>query len=146
MHYRILVPLDGSRSAERSLREAIALAARERARLCLLHVLDADAPPGSTDHARRRWGEDLLSRARRAANAAGVEADTALRGDCCEDVASAICNEAENAGCDLIVLGAQGQRSLDRHALGRNARTVLDDARVPVLLVRAEGIAAPPAA
>ncbi|HSN33431.1 MAG TPA: universal stress protein [Ideonella sp.] len=142
MHYRILVPLDGSASAEFGLQEAIALAARERARLCLLHVLDPDNPAagGGTDRARRRWGEELLSRARRTANEAGVPADTSLRGGRGDDIAHAICDEADSAGCDLIVLGAHGQRRRDRHALGENVQTVLDGARVPVLLVREEGL------
>lgn len=130
VHHRILVPLDGSASAECGLREAIALAAREQARLCLLHVLD--------DGTCRPGGRELLTRAREAANQAGVSADTALRQREGADVARAICDEADAEGCDLIVLGARGRRTGRRDALGRNARAVLAAARMPVLLVREE--------
>ena len=41
MYKRILVPIDGSDTSERGLQEAIGLARDVKARLVLLHVIDA---------------------------------------------------------------------------------------------------------
>ncbi len=41
MYKRILVPLDGSETSERGLREAIALARDSKARLHLVHAIDS---------------------------------------------------------------------------------------------------------
>ena len=38
MYKRILVPIDGSETGRRGLREAITLATEQKATLCLLHV------------------------------------------------------------------------------------------------------------
>ena len=38
MYKRILVPIDGSDTGRRGLKEAIALATEQKATLCLLHV------------------------------------------------------------------------------------------------------------
>jgi len=89
MYKRILVPLDGSTTARRGLREAIGLAQVHGARLLLLHVVDdypllieASASAAAFDQVRdamRRQGENLLAEALATAQAAGVEAEKRLR-------------------------------------------------------------------
>ena len=88
MYRRILVPLDGSATAERGVREAIGLAAEQKGTLCLLHVVD-DFPMlmqmtsvvnfEETMKDVRQYGESLLAKAKSAAAEAGVQAETLLR-------------------------------------------------------------------
>ena len=103
MYRRILVPLDGSATAERGVREAIGLAA-EKATLCLLHVVD-DFPMlmqmtsmvnfEETMKDVRQYGESLLRQAKSAATEAGVQADTLLRKVTHERAAEVIVDEAK---------------------------------------------------
>jgi nucleotide-binding universal stress UspA family protein len=51
-------------------------------------------------------------------------------------VADAIVAQAQESGCDLIVIGTHGRRGLSRALLGSDAERVLRHSTVPVLLVR----------
>jgi nucleotide-binding universal stress UspA family protein len=153
VYHRILVPIDGSPTAERGLREAIALAAEQKARLYLLNVVD-DYPIvvqmssatrfEQTERARMRmsslleFGEALLNKAQRTATDAGVPADTLLREGTHGRVADVIVEEAAKAGCDLIVMGTHGRRGFSRLMMGSDAELVVRTSPVPVLLVRQE--------
>jgi len=143
---RILVPLDGSATAERGLREAIALAARTGARLRLLHVIDAHplfvgagSAPGADDPMQglRVHATGLLGKAQIQAAAAGVAADPAVRELTSERIGDVITDEARAADCDLIVMGTHGRRGFSRIALGSAAESVARSSPVPVLLMRA---------
>lgn len=147
MYRRILVPLDGSATAERGLQEAIALAAVHKARLHLLHVMENIVVMGdiaavvSIDEMRqslREQGEKVLAKALEAARAAGVEAEVQLREILEGRAAPAIVAEARAAGCDLIVMGTHGRRGFSRLLLGSDAELVLRTSPVPVMLVRQE--------
>jgi nucleotide-binding universal stress UspA family protein len=147
MYHRILVPLDGSATAERGVREAIGLAAEQKATLCLLHVVD-DFPMlmqmtsavnfEETMKDVRQYGESLLAKARSAAAEAGVHADTLLRKVTHERAAEVIVDEAKKTGCDLIVMGTHGRRGFSLLAMGSEAQLVVRTSPVPVLLVRLE--------
>jgi nucleotide-binding universal stress UspA family protein len=145
MYHRILVPLDGSATAERGLREAIALAADQKATLLLLYVVDnfpllAEAAPAGnyqeTLARLRHDGEELVDKGQREAAALGLLADTLVRDISQETVADAIIDEARRAGCDLIVMGTHGRRGISRLTLGSQAELVVRSSPVPVLLVR----------
>lgn len=142
---RILVPLDGSATSQRGLREAIDLARPLKARLVLLHVIDdypivmemASAMNVAEWHRRRlAQGEGLLADARARAGEAGVPCDTVLREDTAAPTGDAILSEVRQQGCDLVVMGTHGRRGLNRLAMGSDAERVLRAAPVPVLLVR----------
>ena len=153
MYHHILVPLDGSVTANRGLIEAIGLALDQKARLHVLHVVD-DSPivvqiSSATNHeqterARVRmssqleYGAALLSKAKRAAADAGVQAETRLREIAQERIAEVIVEEATKVGCDLIVMGTHGRRGISRLMMGSDAELVVRTSRVPVLLVRQE--------
>ena len=149
MYTRILVPLDGSETAQQGLRHAIGLAASQppaqRARLLLLSVIDdfASLMELSATQSYQAMREDLLrqadgvlSRAHAAAAEAGVESDTALREVTNQRVADVILDEARRDGCDLIVIGTHGRRALSRVVLGSVADGVLRSSPVLVLLIR----------
>lgn len=145
MYDTILVPIDGSGTAERGLREAIALAALLKSRLVLLHVVDTYpvpvdlAPTPGMDDFRSlllKYGEDVLEKGRRQVQQAGGACEPVLREVVAQRAADAIVDEASTRGCDLIVMGTHGRRGFSRLALGSDAERVLRDAPVPVLMVR----------
>lgn len=149
MYQKILVPLDGSPTAEHGLRLAIDLAAdqKEKARLTLLHVVDdfsmlveMSAVLNYQEMLKglRRYGEELLSRAKAVAQAQGVEADTIIREVTQARIADVILEEVKSASCDLIVMGTHGRRGVSRITMGSDAEQVVRMSPVPVLLVRHE--------
>ena len=145
MFQRILVPIDGSPTAQRGLREAIALAAAQQARLLVLHVVDEyafllDVPSAEVFDellkTMRRQGLELLAQARQQAEAAGVHAEELRREVTRERVADVIVAQAQQHHADLVVIGTHGRRGVNRLALGSDAELVLRQCPVPVLLVR----------
>jgi nucleotide-binding universal stress UspA family protein len=145
MYSKILVPIDGSPTAERGLREALALAAPLGAKLVLLNVVD-DYPilldMGSalafeeTRRALLKLGEEVLDRARRQAAEADVPCECVLREVTSLRASDAIVDEAAARKCDLIVMGTHGRRGFNRLAMGSDAEIVVRESPVPVLLVR----------
>ena len=149
MYHRILVPLDGSPTAERGLREAVTLAVgqKEKATLLLLHVVAAFPVSlemlSAMDAAQIRqglsqYGERLLAKARQVATDAGASVETALRDVGRGRCADAIVDEAGKRGCDLIVMGTHGRRGFNRFVIGSDAELVVRTSPVPVLLVHHE--------
>lgn len=145
MYAKILVPVDGSATSRRGLREAIQLARQLKVRLHLLTVVDdfpmsvemASVP--AYEETRRRLvlaGEDVLEDGRRLAAESDVPCETSLREITTRRVADTIVDEAGKLGCDLIVMGTHGRRGLNRLAMGSDAELVVREAPVPVLLTR----------
>jgi len=150
MYKQLLVPLDGSETSRRGLREAIALATALKARLRLLHVISDFAVmvemANVIDFEKVRgglhqYGRDLLETAAAEGRAAGLEVSTELRDPKGGRVADAIVQEARDAGCDVIVIGTHGRRGFNRALMGSDAERVLRESPVPILLVRAVGAA-----
>ena len=148
MYKKILVPIDGSETGRRGLKEAIALATEQKATLCLLHVMNDDPimseMPSTFDFQKYReemqqYGRNLLEDGQQLAASLGLEVETLLHDLKGGRVADAILQEAKSAGCDLIVIGTHGRRGFRRALLGSDAESVLRESPVPVLLVRAPG-------
>ncbi len=92
MFRRILVPVDGSSTSNRGLDEAIGLARDQKAKICLLHVLDDLAMAGIADtmtyvppsyierfrEALRARGKKVLARAEAKARKHGVSVEVVL--------------------------------------------------------------------
>ena len=151
MYRRILVPFDGSAAATLGLHEALGLAVEHGARLHLLHIVDnppmrvemsATTSPEELRANRHRHGKRLLDEAHRVAAAAGAPADTALREVARTRIADAIVEEALECGCDLIVMGTQRRRGMERLTFGNDTGRVARLSPVPVLLVREQAVAA----
>jgi nucleotide-binding universal stress UspA family protein len=145
VYKRILVAVDGSQAAQRALREAVCLAADQRAELEILHVVDA-APHGIPElgvpvpvyeEACRAQGRSVLEAAREYARQAGIEPRATLRQAAGPRLGRTIVDEAQRFGADLVVLGTRGRGGLARRLLGGVAERVTRSAPVPVLLVRA---------
>ncbi len=154
MYKSILVPLDGSATADSGLHEAIGLASALEAKLILLHVLDDLSMVLETssvagyerilDRMRCR-GQEILNKARMTAVEAGVEAETCLREVSLARIAGVVVDEAIVQSCDLIVMGTHGRHGFSRLTMGSNAESVVRSSPVPALLVRHEAAAWVPA-
>lgn len=147
MYERILVPVDGSPTANQGLAEAIKLAKLTGASLRIVHVVDEltfatgyETATGDLIGLLREAGAQILSAAKAVAEAAGVEAETALP----EVFGSRLCDivgeQATLWGADLIVIGTHGRRGLGRLLIGSDAEQIVRTAPVPVLLVRGRGV------
>ncbi len=143
MYQRILVAVDDSDGARRALREAIALAKDQQARLRLVHVAEIPYPydGASVDfealaEARRGPGQALLDEAAALVRQEGIEPEIALIGNDGGQVGDTIVAEARRWPADLLVLGAN-ERGLLSRLLGSTAEGVIGASPVPILLLRA---------
>jgi nucleotide-binding universal stress UspA family protein len=136
--HRILLAVEpGGASSDRAVAEAIELAARDRAELIVMSVVEpARVPlPGRAsrrpDQERERL-EGLVRPIVARARATGVSA-TWLVWD--GDPGEVIPDAADAEGADLIVMGSHGRGPVGRLLLGSVSRRVLDQARCRVVVV-----------
>lgn len=148
MYKRIFVPVDGSDTSTRGLREALKLARQPGARLRLLHVIDesvlAMTPEvGIVDISGSliEEGKKTLKKARALAERHGIKTDTVMPENFSGRVADVILNEARKWRADVIVMGTHGRRGFSHMLLGSDAEGVVREATVPVLLVRGKAAA-----
>ena len=149
MYQRILVPVDGSPTADAGLSEAIRLARLTGGQLRLLHVIDPvpfvfngegyGAMASDVLAFLRDAGQRVLEDARSRVVREGVAADTAISDSFGERLSERVAEQAREWKADLIVIGTHGRRGVSRALLGSDAEQVLRTAPVPVLLVRAPG-------
>ncbi len=146
MYQRILVPVDGSKSANRAVAVAADMASHYHAKVFLLHVIRNLALPreiiemmakGEINESRRELLEDsaeiILENARIVCETQGLsDIDSSyLIGD----PARTIANYANEHDIDLIVLGAQGLET-QPHLLGSVARKLTNISSVSCLIVQ----------
>lgn len=150
MFRRILVPIDGSSTSNRGLEEAIGLAKDQKAKICLLHVIDELIVPTGPDgmmymppsyldeyvRSLRSGGKKLLARAEAKVRKRGIAVETVLRETLGHRVADLIIKQAKRWRADVIVLGTHGRRGVSRLVMGSDAELVVRETPVPVLLVR----------
>jgi nucleotide-binding universal stress UspA family protein len=145
---RILVPVDGSRAANLGLREAIPLAKSQRARLQLVHVVDAHyvlmsgAEIGVYSNdlmpSLRQGGRRLLQKAEALVKRQGLNCSSTLLETLTGPAADPIVRQAKKWRADLIVIGTHGRRGLKRLVMGSDAEQIVRTSPVPVLLVRSK--------
>jgi nucleotide-binding universal stress UspA family protein len=145
MFRKILMPIDGSRTAARGLDVAIKLAKGQKAALVILHVLDVRLVSGSEVvsvyldeiiKSLRVLGEKILARAVARARASGLTPGSVLVEEFGRPVAHVIVAQARKLRADVIVLGTHGRRGVTRLLMGSDAEGVVRRSPVPVLLVR----------
>jgi nucleotide-binding universal stress UspA family protein len=146
MFAKILVAVDGSPTADRALAEARLLAEVCHARIRILHVVDplnhASGFERGAVHTRevlpamRKHGRGVLAQAEAAIGSDAIAIDTHLLERDHPRVSEMILTHAKAWGADVIVLGTQGRRGMDRVMMGSDAEQVLRGSPVPVLLVR----------
>lgn len=146
MYQRILVPVDGSETSDKALREALKLVGGHPVQLLLLHVVETlqflDAE-GYVNYAELREvtlqiGQRSLNLAEEIARNAGVTPESRLVEAGNQRVANVINAEAANWGADLVVIGTHGRSGFSHLLFGSVAEGVVRGSLVPVLLVRSE--------
>jgi nucleotide-binding universal stress UspA family protein len=145
MYKRILVPMDGSETAQRAFDHALAMAREHHAELIPLYVVEIpmvayEAPgfdPSIVRNALLETGEQLkkeTSAAMRKAQVKGtprvVEVDQPG-----SNIPERILEEARATHCDLVVMGTHGRRGVQRLMLGSVAERFTRMSCCPVLLV-----------
>jgi nucleotide-binding universal stress UspA family protein len=145
---KILVPIDGSKAAQKAAKYAVDLAKQTNATLTLLSVIDkrfiieqvvtASASPTHL----KEIVEDYLKQSAQAATDAIVKLCKRNRiqykavirkGHPVEEIA----NEAKKSKADLIVMGSHGKSALRAAILGSITYGVLhEETKIPVLIVR----------
>jgi len=145
MYRKILVPMDGSKTAEGVLPHAKALAYSEGAQLILLTVaanpaLDyAFSDPGIAQRAEEEQqsrSKKYIAEVEAQLKAAGFKVSTLLRIGAVADV---ILQTAEELQVDVIAMSTHGRTGPARWLLGSVAERVVRNSKVPVLLIRAKG-------
>lgn len=144
MFRNILVCADGSKQSEGALREAIDLAAAERARLTLLTAVSRPpswANTSITAAAMRPLEADLLREAQMTLRAAvdRVPASIPVTSILSEDpIREALIEQLRRDCYDLVVLGTRGRGALSAAVLGSVSHYAVNHCTVPVLVVRSE--------
>jgi nucleotide-binding universal stress UspA family protein len=142
MYDAILVPTDGSETAERALDTAANLARTHDSALHVVSVVDLAAHPdasmadtGPAYEALEEAGQRSLDRAVDRMEEAGVGTVEAslLSGE----PASSIVASADERDVDLVVMGTHGRSGIGRLLLGSVTERVLRETTVPVLVVDA---------
>ena len=139
MYKSILVPLDGSKLAERILPEIEKMASCMRASIILLRVCRAHVFPGKdpTDAEVEviRNAEEYLVSVAAALTAKGFDAQVHVRYG---DVAEEILSHSRRNEIDLISMSTHGRSGLGRWLLGSVAEKIVRHSEKPVLLLRAK--------
>ncbi len=139
----LLVPVDGSEFSDRALQYALARSASmpQGARI---HLLNVQSPAvgvnvkmfvsaESLQTYQRDEGMQVLQPALGRCSQAGVTAEHHIG---VGDVGTVIVEYAADKGCDEIVMGTHGRGGVMRSVLGSVAQKVVQQARIPVVLVK----------
>jgi nucleotide-binding universal stress UspA family protein len=145
----IVAATDFSDPSMPAIDTAVSEARRRHARLHLIHALDSDmftlgrAPKPALPYLEGTSAvsldglDDLRARAvdrlTRILAESGVEGGVTVSSD---HAVTAICQEAETVGAELVVVGTHGRSGLARVTLGSTAEAVIDHAPCSVLVVR----------
>jgi nucleotide-binding universal stress UspA family protein len=141
-----LIPLYGSALAESALPMAAAIAAKERGKISLLHIIEQDAP-GSVH------GERHLTQVPEAeAYLDGIAqryfpqltVDRHVHSAPIKDVAKSIVHHCAEMAADVIVMSTHGKSGLKTLLFGSIAQHVVAQGSWPVLLTRSRTASVPP--
>jgi universal stress protein A len=145
---KILVPTDGSKTAQKAARYGVDLAKQLKASVIVLSVIDQRSFIGQTVSAAQTARhviepiEDYLQEAaegyageiKKLCDKNGVQSKTAIaKGHPVEEIVK----EAKKSKVDLIVMGSHGRSALAAAVLGSVAYGVMHkDTKIPVLVVK----------
>lgn len=141
---KILVPVDGSSTANKALNYALQLAQDSHCQLRALYAVDELAYLSSYEYSgellasARLQGSQVLQDAVQAAQAKNVPVDTRLVDHPGQRLGQTVADEATLWGADLIVVGTHGRRGIGRVLLGSGAEQIVRMAPVAVLTVRGD--------
>lgn len=147
MYKHILIPIDGSPTADKAVQAGVDFARGAKARVTLFTAVPEYQPPGDAELLARRavslWDHERLSRDKAQAilqpaaerlRAAGIECQTAYAE--CNRPHEAIIDAARAHGCDLILMSSHGRRGLSELWYGSETHAVLKHSSIPTLVYR----------
>ncbi len=142
MYNKILVPVDGSKSSQKTIAHAAEIASKLGAEVTLLHVI----PPlpsaiqgrgyaSSIVEEIQKHGSELLEQTKQEFMEfnSGVAVNTEM---VYGDPAAEILQKAKNGGYDIIIIGSRGLNELAGFIMGSVSKRVVRHAPCPVLVVR----------
>jgi nucleotide-binding universal stress UspA family protein len=136
MFKNVVVGIADDEISQAALQEAVHIASRDGARLCIVHAVEKG---GEDENSKRQAGVRLLERARSLANAA-PDIETRLLdsegGYGVNSTAEAIEKAVIEWGADLLVVGTKGRRGLERLVIGSVAERLVKTVEISILLVR----------
>ncbi|WP_276256182.1 universal stress protein [Halomontanus rarus] len=132
MYDRLLVPTDGSGPANAAL-ELASRMAPPTATIHVLFVSDTDSDEGPRETSDRTVDEILAD----ARGTAAAEVETVVTEERHGEPRDRILEYVAAAEVEIVVMGAHGRREAEPVVLGRVTESVVRDASVPVLVVRA---------
>lgn len=142
VHEEVLIPTDGSETANAAVKEAIRLAKSFDATLHVLYVLNVGESVPDPNDVPNALSEDTeagmaLHQVQAIADEMGYEKEmvwSILRGP----IAESILDYASDREIDLIVMGTEGRTGLKRLIIGSVTEEVVRESPVPVVTVRAQ--------
>lgn len=148
MYQKILLAVDGSRSSELALSQAITVAKATGSEVKVLFVADdsdilfsvGSYDPDKLMEGILAVGRDALAAAATRLEEAGVPHTTKVLETPVSpgQVSATIVEEADRWDADLIVVGTHGRRGFRRLVMGSVAEGVVHKSNKPVLMVRSE--------
>lgn len=137
MFQHLLVAVDGSREASKTIPVAVDLATKFGSKVTVVHVREHERYEGDdVDLGPAMSAEEIVNGAVEAFAEAGVRADSVIRRVRPGDTPDQIVKVAQETQCDLIVMGTRGMTEWKSLLLGGVANKVVHHAHCPVLLVR----------
>ena len=137
MYKKVMVAIGNDETSPFALQEALHIASRDGAKLCIVHatVKTDDEESKKNEQA----GMNLLGQAKSSAGAQ-AQVETRLLNDVGEyglnSIAEVIANAAAEWGADLLVVGTKGRRGLERLVIGSVAEKLVHTVEISILLVR----------
>jgi nucleotide-binding universal stress UspA family protein len=148
MYKRILLAVDGSRSSDLALSQAITIAKATGAEVKVLYVVDdsdiyLDAgyfDPREVINNLAAHGRKVLDATIAGLGEAGIRCNAQLdeKPVAPGRISSTIVTEADSWDADLIVMGTHGRRGVRRMMMGSVSEGVVAKSNKPILLVRSE--------
>ena len=149
MFKRIIVPVDGSHTANKALTAALQMAHDSGGCVRIIHVIEGtsynsgttqiEGLPGDLMSSVRSAAKIILDEALALAQPFGVETDTKLFDTFDGRLADVVSDAATEWQADLIVVGTHGRRGIGRLLMGSGAEQIMRQAPIPVLVFRAQG-------
>jgi len=145
MFKHILLPTDGSKLSEKSVKQGIRMAKALNAKVTALHVVPKfhtfTYQSEMLESTRREYEADAAVRTknylefvRKVAASSDVKCETAQVAS--DQPFKEIIKAAEKKSCDLILMASHGRRGLEGFLLGSETQKVLTHSTVPVLVYR----------